>query len=376
MPRAPKVFALIGTAGLLLAGCSSSHHQDAATASASAATHSAPASAAMSSAVASSAGSTAPTGSTGSAPGASGPSVTPGRPTGSASATKAPAATVAGGAATTRAATTAPAEACGTAASGHHYAHVVWIWMENKPYGSVIGSSSAPYENALARSCGMAGNYSGITHPSLPNYIAATAGSNFGISDDNGPSSHPLAQQSIFGQLAAAGSSWKSYEESMPHNCATSPSGNYAVKHNPAAYFTAIRTSCGVDDVPLSPALANDIAAGALPAFSFVTPNLCDDTHDCSVSTGDKWLATWVPRILAGPNYRAGNTLVVVTWDEGDSGNNHIPTIVVAPSVRPGTVAGAALNHYSLLRTTEDLLGVGHLGGAASASSLAAAFGL
>jgi hypothetical protein len=107
-----------------------------------------------------------------------------------------------------------------------------------------------------------------------------------------------------------------------------------------------------------------------------VTPNLCDDMHDCSVRTGDKWLATWIPKILNGPNYRAGNTLVVLTWDEGTGSGNQIPTILVGPSVRPGMTASARLDHYALLRSTEDLLGLGHLGAAASAPSLAAAFGL
>ncbi len=268
------------------------------------------------------------------------------------------------------------AHPCGVAPAGTHYTHVVWIWMENKPYSSVIGNRSAPYENALARQCGLATDYHGITHPSLPNYLAATGGSTFGVHDDSGPSSHPINADSIFGQLDRAGLAWRSYEESMPTNCATSANSPYAVKHNPAAYFTRLRASCEAHDVPLAGNLDRDIAAGSLPSFSFVTPNLCSDTHDCSVHTGDTWLATWIPKILGGPNYRAGNTLVVLTWDEGVGSGNQIPTIVVAPSVRSGTTVGVRLDHYALLRGTEDVLGLSHLGAAASAPSLAAAFGL
>lgn len=248
--------------------------------------------------------------------------------------------------------------------------------MENKPYGSVIGSASAPYENALAKDCGLAGNYHGVTHPSLPNYIAATGGSTFGIVDDANPAAHQLSAESIFGQLSAHGLNWRSYEESMPAACAQSPSGEYAVKHNPAAYFISIRSACMADDVPLGGNLDRDIASGTLPSFAFVTPNLCDDTHDCSVRTGDNWLANWIPKIVAGPNYRAGNTLVVLTWDEGVRSGNQIPTIVVAPTVPVGTVSGQRFDHYSLLRTTEDLLGLPRLANAAGAPSLAAAFGL
>jgi phosphatidylinositol-3-phosphatase len=248
--------------------------------------------------------------------------------------------------------------------------------MENKPYGSVIGNARAPYENVLAKQCGIAADYHGIRHPSLPNYLAATGGSTFGVRDDAGPSAHPISADSIFGQLDRAGLTWRSYEESMPRNCDASAASPYAVKHNPAAYFTAIRASCAVNDIPLTGNLDRDIVAGKLPSFSFVTPNLCNDTHDCSVRTGDSWLATWIPKILAGPNYRAGDTLVVLTWDEGVGSGNQIPTIVIAPSVRPGTVAEPRLDHYALLRTTEDLLGLARLGAAASAPSLAAAFGL
>lgn len=265
---------------------------------------------------------------------------------------------------------------CGAEASGARYSHVVWIWMENKPYGSVIGSSSAPYENSVARQCGLASNYFGVTHPSLPNYLAATGGSTFGVVDDSGPSAHPIAAPSLFSQSTAAGLTWRSYEESMPGNCALNAASPYAVKHNPAAYYTNIRTTCASSDVPLEGNLSHDIAAGALPSFAFVTPNLCNDTHDCSVATGDAWLSTWIPAITAGPNYRAGNTLVVLTWDEGTGSTNQVPTIVIAPSVRPGTVVGVRLDHYALLRSTEDLLGLGHIGAAATAPSLAAAFGL
>jgi hypothetical protein len=251
-----------------------------------------------------------------------------------------------------------------------HYSHVVWIWMENKPYGSVIGNPSAPYENVLAKQCGSATDYHGVAHPSLPNYLAATGGSTFGVTNDDPPARHPIAEDSIFGQLSAAGLSWRSYVESMPRSCAQSSSGLYAVKHNPAAYYTAIKEACATSDVAFEGNFSHDIAAGTLPAFSFVTPNMCDDTHDCSVKTGDEWLATWIPRIVSGPNYQAGNTLAVLTWDEGVGSANVIPTIVVGPSVPAGIVDASRADHYAMLRTTEELLGLPPLGSAADAPSL------
>lgn len=87
------------------------------------------------------------------------------------------------------------------------------------------------------------------------------------------------------------------------------------------------------------------------------------------------WLARWVPAIVASPAYARGDTAVFIVWDEGQ-GDNHVPLLAVAPSVRPGTQARGRLDHYSLLATTARLLGVPAPGRAATASSMAAALGL
>lgn len=268
------------------------------------------------------------------------------------------------------------ARPCGWIGLPPHYQHVVWIWLENKDYASVIGNPSAPYENALANACGLATNAHGITHPSLPNYLAATGGSTFGVHDDAGPAAHPISGPSIFRQIDQAGKSWRAYEESMPYACATASSGEYAVKHNPAAYYVDERAECLHNDVPLDPQLAADASAGRLPSFAFVTPNLCHDMHDCSVAAGDRWLTETLPMLLNSATYRNGELVIVLTFDEGVGSANRIPTIVIAPTIQPGTRVSARLDHYSLLRGTEDLLGLPPLGAAAQAASLAAAFGL
>jgi phosphatidylinositol-3-phosphatase len=237
--------------------------------------------------------------------------------------------------------------------------------MENKAYSQIIGNTSAaPYENQLAAQCGLATNYHAATHPSLPNYIAATSGDYWGIGDDNPPSSHPLAVPSIYSQVKAAGRQWRDYEESAPGNCPLSSSGTYAVKHDPAPYYTGIRTDCANWDIPMgttsSGAFLNDLNNGTLPAFAFVTPNLCNDTHDCSIQTGDAWLQAWIPKIVASSNYKAGNTVLFLTWDEDDgSASNRVATIVVSPTTPAGTQSGTSFTHYSLLKTTEQLLGIG-----------------
>ncbi len=273
-----------------------------------------------------------------------------------------------------------PSGPCGGASSPpSSWQHVVWIVMENKGFSQIIGSANAPYINSLASQCSLATNFVAEAHPSLPNYIAMVSGSTQGITDDSGPSSHPLSVPSIFSQLGSGG--WRSLEESMPSNCSKSDSGTYAPRHNPAVYFTDVASQCASQDVPLGS--TPDISA----KFTFITPNLCNDMHSCpsqsdgatETRTGDTWLSTFVPKLLATSEYQAGNTVVVLTWDEDDyssSNGNHIATIVISPSTPAGAQISTRYDHYSLLRTTEDLLGLPAIGNAASASSMAADFRL
>jgi len=246
------------------------------------------------------------------------------------------------------------------------YSHVVWIVLENVGY-SVVGSSSAPYLNSLADKCGLATNDDAISHPSLPNYIALTSGATQGIADDNEPSSHRLNVPSIFSQLQ---SNWRAYAESMPAPCDKVTSGQYAARHNPAVYYTNL-PSCVHNDVALTTPL--NLSA----AFTMITPNICNDMHSCPVSTGDAWLKTFVPQILASRQYQTKSLALFITFDENDqAASNHVPTIVIAPSVPAGLRVAAPLTHYSLLKTTEALLHLPFLGGARSASSMLTSFHL
>lgn len=245
------------------------------------------------------------------------------------------------------------------------FRHVVWILMENHNTDQIAGHS--PYLNRLAARCGLATNVTAIRHPSLPNYLALTSGGTHGVTDDGSPAAHPIGSNNLFHQLGRRG--WRSYEQSMPRNCARSDAGRYAVRHNPAAYYSDLARSCRRRDVPLRK-LRTDLSRRRLARFSFITPNLCNDEHDCSVSTGDHWLSQAMPAILSSPGYRAGRTLVIVTYDEGGRPAGHDPvyTVVVARSVRPGTVASSRYSHYSTLRTTEAALGLKYLGHARTAS--------
>jgi len=251
--------------------------------------------------------------------------------------------------------------------------------MENHSYDQVIGSDGAPFETALARACGLASGYHAITHPSLPNYLAATGGSTFGVTKDRWPSARAIDAPTLFSEVAASGRQWRTYVESMSGNCGAM--GRYGYARNPAAYFSQSRSRCTRWDVPLgrphSGALSHALGTGGLPAFSLVIPNKCHSTHGCPVTAGDNWLSRWVNRIVASQAYRSGGTAVFITWDEGkrDLGQ-HIALIVVSPTTVPGTVVRVRSDHYALLRTTADLLGVPPPGLAATAPSLGQAFGL
>jgi phospholipase C len=276
---------------------------------------------------------------------------------------------------------------CGTLASAPTYKHVIWIWMENHSYDTIIGSSQAQYINSLAKKCGLATNYHNITRPSLPNYVGATSGLGYAallrFAIDCSPSRFcSTSAHSIFGQ----GETWRAYEESMPSNCHRADSVDYVVRHNPPPYFSALR-GCSKFDVPFSK-LATDLANKTLPAFSFITPNVINDMHDGTIAQGDKWLANHLPAIFKSSQYSDGSTAVFLTWDEGDGGialrcatnttdvGCHVATIVISPSTKPGTKSAKLFNHYSLLATTEQLLGLKRLGLASSASTMTSAFGL
>jgi phosphatidylinositol-3-phosphatase len=248
------------------------------------------------------------------------------------------------------------------------YDHVVWIVMENKSYSQVLDSSSARFLRRLGAACGVAANFHAETHPSLPNYIAMTSGSTHGVRDDASPSAHKIRGPSIFSQL---GSGWRSLEESMPAACRRTNSSLYAVRHNPATYYTSLSRSCPRQDVRLG--ARPDLSA----RFTFITPNVCHDTHSCPISSGDRFLAGLVPNIVRSAEYKAGRTAVFITYDENDGGGtNQIPTIVIAPQVPTGTRSGTRFTHYSLLGTTEEMLGLKKLGAAARAPSMRSAFGL
>jgi len=252
--------------------------------------------------------------------------------------------------------------------------------MENHRADQVLGSSAdTPFEQGIARLCGSTTTYQAVGSPSLPNYLAAVSGDTQHVDDDDYPAAHPISADNLFRQVRAEGGTARSYEESMSGTCKQTSDGLYAVKHNPEAYFVdaADRDACQRENVPLGTLTAgplhDDLVAGRLPTFAFITPNMCNDTHDCDVATGDRWLADWVGLITDSDTFRAGATAVFVVWDEPTP----MPMLVIAPAVPPGTTSTLPWDHYSLLRTTEEMLGIPELlGNAATATSMRDTYGL
>jgi acid phosphatase len=234
-----------------------------------------------------------------------------------------------------------------------------------------------PFTHGLAKRYAYASDYHAISHPSLPNYLAIAGGSTFGVTDDEYPSVHRIKGRSVFGQALHAGRTAKVYADGMPANCAlTSGGADYVVRHNPWAYFVNERSACRKFDVPAS-ALAGDVRHGTLPNAGMVIPNVVHDAHDGSLAQADAWIKRRVNMIRKGADWTSGRLAIVITADEDDGGQgNRVLTVVASRSTAHRTVVSRRLNHYSLTRLYDDVLGVPHLRHAVKAASMTKAFGI
>jgi phosphatidylinositol-3-phosphatase len=236
--------------------------------------------------------------------------------------------------------------------------------------------SGMPFSYALARRYGYAADYRAVAHPSLPDYLAILGGSTFGVTADVPPSASPIHGRSVLGQALHAGRTATVYADGMVGTCARVNGGDrYAARHNAWTYFVDERAACARYDVPLA-RLAGDVAAGRLPDAGMVVPNLCHDAHDCGLDVADRWLRDRLGAVMAGPDWASGHLAIVVTADEDDRRQgNRVLTIVMHPDLS-GVRVTSPLDHYSLTRLYDEVLGVPPLRGAAGARSMASAFGL
>ena len=233
--------------------------------------------------------------------------------------------------------------------------HVFVIVLENTPYQLALRQR---YIAGLASQYAIATNYTEVSNPSLPNYLAMTSGSTWGIRDDL---YHTLPATGLGEQLSAAGISWKAYMEGFTGDCFNSPYP-YTLKHNPFAYYGG---TCPANVVPMTD-LTSDLSANT-PQLSWITPGMCNDGHDCGVATTDRWLSQTVPQIISSTAWKQGGALFI-TWDESGASDGRVALLVVAPGLHGQLTM--PLNHYSLLATISDRLRIPRLGLAKQATSL------
>ncbi len=240
--------------------------------------------------------------------------------------------------------------------------HIVLVMFENKA-SSQITASSAPYFQSLAAQGASFTQSYAITHPSQPNYIALLSGSTQGVTSDDCPKS--LSGTNLAAQLIGAGRTFKGYSESMPSNGYTGcVSGTYQRKHNSWVDFGNVPAASNLTYA----SFPSSAGYASLPTVSFVTPNMCDDMHDCSIGTGDTWLRTHFDAYAQWA--KTHNSLLIVTFDEDNSLSlNHISTTFVGARVTTGSYS-EKINHYNVLRTIEAAYGLPGIGGAASLSPI------
>jgi len=264
-------------------------------------------------------------------------------------------------------------------ALGSSTPHLVFIIMENKEYSAVVGSSAAPYINGtLIPASDVFTQYYATDHPSLPDYLSLSSATTAGCVVDSCTPGFDTSNN-LFNQLDNAAISWKAYQGGMPSNCYASNTGTYLVRHNPPAYYANLSGgSCATNDVPIGQ-LATDIAAGTLPSFSWITPNMYDDMHTnhklapCTLGTavlnevcqGDRWLSQNLPPLLAlnSDSDQGNDVTVVFTFDEGSTGKGgggQVLTLVIGPNVTPGSDA-TMYGHLGMLNAIEDWWGLPRL---------------
>jgi hypothetical protein len=256
------------------------------------------------------------------------------------------------------------------------FGHVFIVVEENQNYADVVANPSLPYLNSLANQYGLAANYFANGHPSIPNYFMLTTGQTLTLIDALTPHLFPVSQDNVIRELIAAGKTWKSYAEDLPAAGYTGgDSGNYAVRHNPLAYMTDVQNDPAQSKnlVPFTQ-FAADLPTANLPDYSFIVPNLCNDAHNCSLTTADNWLKTNLDPVIRSPVFQKDGLLIVV-FDEADltdftSGGGHVAAVIVSPLAKRGYKSIAFYQHQSVLRLALDGLGVTRLPGDAATAPL------
>lgn len=258
------------------------------------------------------------------------------------------------------------------------FKHVLIVLEENHSYSSVIGNSAMPYLNSLADTYGLATQYYANTHPSNGNYFMLTTGEISPAMNGDGT----VTADNVVRHLLVGGKTWRAYEESLPYAGYVKPDvGHYVRHHCPLSYFSDVIDSKNqiLNLVPFTQ-FATDLANGNLPDYSFITPNLCDDGHNCSLATADAWLQKNIGSLIQSSTFQDGG-LLIITFDESfDSdkthGGGHVAWVAISPQFSKKTYKSTTLyQHQNTLRLMMEGLGLTtYPGKAQSAANMAEFF--
>lgn len=237
--------------------------------------------------------------------------------------------------------------------------HVITIVFENTSFEEAY---EQPYLRELARRGALLQNYFAITHPSQPNYIAMVAGTTYGV-NSNATVDLDVGKRHVGDLFEQAGSDWKVYAEDYPGNCYLGKKKNkYVRRHVPFLSFKSVQTTARCNNVVELGEIQSDILNNSLPAYAMVIPNLDNDGHDTSIGFASRWLKSFLAPLLRN-QVLMNNTLIVITFDEDDDKHgNRIYTALLGAGVERGAVSNKLYNHYSLLKTIENIFSLSDLG--------------
>ncbi len=252
-----------------------------------------------------------------------------------------------------------------------HPRRVAIVVLENHGYGQVIGSPHAPYLTGLAHRSTLFTDYSAITHPSLPNYLALVGGSTFGVRKDC--STCRFSEPNLITQLDARHVGWRAYFQSLPRRGYLGGptqhlhrrSARYGRSYDPFVYFANVRRQAANRNRLVSfRALSTALDHRSLPAFSWIAPDLRHDGHSRSLVASDAYLHRLLPRVLRALGPRG---VLFVTWDEsehrpgtpiGGGRGGRVALIAAGGAVDHGVRIAHPANHYTLLHTVQHIFRV------------------
>jgi hypothetical protein len=256
------------------------------------------------------------------------------------------------------------------------FGHVYIVAEENTNYTDVIGTSAMPYLNSLVSQYGLATQYYADTHPSIGNYFMWTTGQILTNDDNQLPATFPISADNAVREVLAVGKSWKQYAESIPSVGYTGgdtvgpDGGNFATHHAPLLYMSDVLNSpAQLQNIVPFTQFATDLASGNMPNYAFVTPNMCDDAHDCSLTVADNWLQTNIDPLIKSAQFQKDGLLVIAFDESGNdntNGGGRVVAVIISPFAKSGYQSTTFYQHESVLRLMLEGLGIRTLPGAAT----------